>query len=340
RAMTDRIRAIPITRRTRVATVGSLQGAGVVTAILPNGRRTRMRIVPTVAPISEVNRLRSVVLSNEKRQAAAIATNAKAVTSLATTQTVTLKRLNAQQIRSDKELSRRVVEGDNRLDARITKELSGGSGVIDKHSKRMARVLKRERRRAMMNNVLLATSVPFFLAYGDRESPFTKDNAILAGSTLFWLLGDDVVSSWVSQKGGMQTAASVWSYGAPVANGGGLYWWFRNKQNSRFVAGVDPVVPGTPKEIDVSEMLKKDGRASFKSAAPGNAVVASFAEAGATGTLTAVLSKDGILTLNIAPAAVAAPGARAQAAAAGGAGAGIDVAWIVDTKAPAAALPV
>jgi len=37
----------------------------------------------------------------------------------------------------------------------------------------------------MMNNVLLATATPFFLAYGDRDSPFTMDNGIIAASTLF-----------------------------------------------------------------------------------------------------------------------------------------------------------
>jgi hypothetical protein len=43
----------------------------VVTAILPNGRRSRMRIIPTMAPIAEVNRLRTVINVNAQRQAVA-----------------------------------------------------------------------------------------------------------------------------------------------------------------------------------------------------------------------------------------------------------------------------
>lgn len=326
RAIADRIRAIPITSRTRVATVGSLQGAGVVTAILPNGRRTRMRIVPTVAPISEVNRLRSVVLANERRQANAIATNAKAVSSLATAQSSSMQKLMAQQVKSDADLSKRVVEGDNRLDARITKELSGGSGILDRHNKRMLRVIRRERRRAMMNNVLLATSTPFFLAYGDRETPFTIDNAIIAGSTLFWLLGDDVISSWSANKGFMQGLASVWSYGAPIANGGGLYWWFRNKQNQRFLVGVSavPIAGGATTgsfSTSVNGLIKKDSLAAFN--ANEHPVVASFAKDGASGAVTAALDKTGNLKLTIVGAT--APGAATT----------MDVAWIVDTQAPA-----
>ena len=59
---------------TKVASVGHAAGRRRRDgAILPNGRRSRMRIIPTVAPISEVNRLRSVVIVNEKRQAVATA---------------------------------------------------------------------------------------------------------------------------------------------------------------------------------------------------------------------------------------------------------------------------
>jgi hypothetical protein len=332
RALQSRIRAIPLTRRTRVATVGALQGAGVVTAILPNGRRTRMRIVPTVAPISEVNRLRSVVITNERRQAAAIATNAKAVSSLASAQSAAVKRLTEQQLRSDKDLGRKLVEGHNRLDARITKELSGGSGIIDRHGKRMVAVLRRERRRALMNNVLLATSVPFFVAYGDRDSPFTVDNAIIAGSTLFWLVGDDVISSWAANKGFVQGLASVWSYGAPVANGAGLYFWFRKKQNQRFVAGITKVPVGgslaTP--VDIKGLLKKFGKyGSDDFAKKQHTVVATLVNGNAVtnGTVRASLTTDGKLTLSLDPVASSPLN-----------GTVVDVAWLVDTAGPTEAV--
>src|SRR5262249_21173398 len=163
-------------------------------------------------------------------------TNARAVASLASAQNSAVKRLSAQQVKSDRELSRRLVEGDNRLDARITKELSSGGGLVDRHGKRMLRAFRRERSRQMMNSVLLATSVPFYLSYGDRSSPFTWDNAIITTSTLGFLVGDDIISRFAGDKGFWQGLASVWSYAAPVGNGLTLYLIFRNKQNERFIA--------------------------------------------------------------------------------------------------------
>jgi hypothetical protein len=329
RSITSRIRAIPVKATTGVTSVGTLQGAGVVTAILPNGRRTRMRIVPTVAPIREVNRLRSVVLANERRQAAAIRTNTKALTALAATQTTAVKKLTEAQVKSDKDLSRRIVEGDNRLDQRITKELTGGTGILDRHNKKLIRVLKRERRRAMMNNVLLATSIPFFVAYGEKEDLLkSTDNWVLVGSTLFWLLGDDVLSSFVKEKGAMQNVASIWSYAGFAANAGTLYWWFRNTDNRRFLAGVSTIKFGDNK-INIADELKKDSRSDFKDGS--HIAVATFIEkphvldTATTAKMAPPILRtsvdDGILTLSWDSANGPVPADKT-----------VKVAWLVDTK--------
>jgi hypothetical protein len=188
----------------------------------------------------------------------------------------------------------------------------------------MIRVLKRERRRAMMNNVLLATSTPFFLAYGDRESPFTVDNGIIAGSTLFWLLGDDVISAWSKNKGAMQGIASVWSYAAPIANGGGLYWYFRNKQNQRFVAGIS-TVPSDKASFDVavSGLIGKDSLKDFGSTE--RPVLATLVDPAANLAVRATLNAaTGTLTLGVVrPAGEGAPAATP-----------VKVAWVIDTKGP------
>ena len=326
RSITDRIRAIPVKASTGVSTVGTLQGAGVVTAILPNGRRTRMRIVPTVAPIREVNRLRSVVLANERRQAAAIRTNTKALTALAATQTTAVKKLTDAQVKSDKDLSRRIAEGDNRLDKRISKELTGGSGVLDKHNRKLIRVLKRERRRAMMNNVLLATSIPFFVAFGEKEDLFkSEDNWVLVGSTLFWLLGDDVLSAFAKEKGGLQNVASIWSYAGFAANAGTLFFWFRNKQNKRFLAGVSTIHAGV-NSIPIGTQIKKDSLEDFKKES--HIAVATFIE---KPTKPAVLrasvdSANGVLTLTLDKGN-------------GDDSGPVKVGWIVDTKPPLSLAP-
>jgi hypothetical protein len=124
------IRSINARGRTKLQSVGALRGAGVVTAILPNGRRSRMRIIPTLAVIREVNRLRSA-------QAVAIGKNSRALAALAAAHAAALKKLSAEQVKSDKDLRKRLVEADNRLNQRITKELRGG----------LTRTFRRQRQR-------------------------------------------------------------------------------------------------------------------------------------------------------------------------------------------------
>jgi hypothetical protein len=112
--ITRQIRSIETGGRTRLSSVRRLQGAGVVTAILPNGRRTRMRIVPTLAPITEVSRLRSTITVNDRRQAIAIEKNSRAIAALAAALAAAVKKLTAEQVKSDRDLSKRLVEGTAR----------------------------------------------------------------------------------------------------------------------------------------------------------------------------------------------------------------------------------
>ena len=100
RSIARLIESIRTASRPKPASVGSLRRSGVVTAILPNGRRTRMRIIPTLAPISDLNRL-----------AAAMAD--------------AVKKLTAARIESDKNLRKRLVEAESLLNRRITKKVSG-----------------------------------------------------------------------------------------------------------------------------------------------------------------------------------------------------------------------
>jgi hypothetical protein len=135
--ITRQIRSIQTGGRTRLNSVGRLPGAGVVTAILPNGRRSRMRILPATALIREVNRLRSA-------EAAAIS---RAIAALAVAQGAAVKKLLAEQVKSGKDLRKRLVEAENRLNRRMTKELSGGAVVFDKDGRRLMRALRRQRQR-------------------------------------------------------------------------------------------------------------------------------------------------------------------------------------------------
>jgi hypothetical protein len=312
RSITERLRSIQVQGAPTVSTVGSLRGAGVVTATLPNGRRSQMRIIPTLAAVSEVNRLRTVVLTNERRQALATRNNARAISSLAVAQAAAVKRLTDQQVKSDKDLSRRVVEGDNRLDRRITKELSGGTGILDKHGKRMMRVMRRQRQRALMNNITLVTSAPLFAAYGDREL-FSKNNGILTGSLAFWLFSDEFVDLISGKSAFAKGGANFLSYVAPLANIGTVMGFLHNKQHERYISGVTDVpAAGTATISLTNSAVKKRSAEDFKGKE--HTVVANLVGAAAApNDVRGNIDNNGNLILTINPV-----------------GAG-KVAWIVDT---------
>jgi len=263
RSITSRIQSVRPGGPAKVASVGSLRGAGVVTAILPNGRRSRMRIIPTVAPIAEVNRLKQVVQVNERRQAVATHRNSRAIASLAQAQASAVKQLTAQQVKSDKDLGKRIIEGHNRLDKRITKELSGGSGSLDKHGKRLMRHMKRQRQRSIMNNVLVASALPLFAAYGDRSKPWASRNLLLTGSLVGWMLGDELLDSYAGKSKGGRGVATAWSWGAPVGNFLTSYFPMRNKQHQRFLSGVTTFTPTSAAPKGTADVKALIGTSSF-----------------------------------------------------------------------------
>ena len=315
RSITNRINAIPTGVKAPTHTpVGTLRGAGVVTAVLPNGRRSQMRIIPTVAPIAEVNRLRTAVMANERSTAVATSRNSRAIRALAATQTVAVKRLTAQQVKSDKDIGKRLVEGDNRLDKRITKELAGGTGVLGKHNKMMARAIRRERKRTLWNNILIATSAPLFAAYGEKGNPLAKNNLILTGSLIGWLFGDELLGTVAGKSGALKTGANVLSYVAPFGNAATAYYFLDGKQHERFIAGTNAFAIGQPTlRVQLEGQVGKDSIDDFKK--DSHTVVATSI-AGDAVAVRASVGTDGILTLTLAAPAVAAT----------------TVAWMVDTQ--------
>jgi hypothetical protein len=328
-AITRQIQSVRPGVQARVASVGPLQGAGVVTAILPNGRRSRMRIVPTVAPISEVNRLRSVITINDRRQALATNKQSRAIAALAAAQTAAVRKLTAEQVKSDKDLRNRLVEGDNRLDKRITTALSSGNGSLGKHGKQIMAQLKRQRQRQIWNNITIATSLPFWAAFGERQL-FGRNNLTLGLSTLGWLLGDELVDSFRTKSGVVKGGANLWSYLAPVGNGVTVFFLLRNRQHERFISGVSQLTgPGThtiPITANTT-LFKKKAAEDFKTAS--HSVVASFVEGG---TLASPLEQ-------IALRANVANGDLLLSVENVGAGETTKVAWIIDTKAEVAVNP-
>jgi len=308
--MRARFRKIGKARRVKLRRVTRLRGSGVVTAQLPNGRRTRMRISPAPASIRSVNKLSARINANAKRQARVTSANAKALKRLSVAQSAAIKRLTAQQVKADKALSKRIVAGDLKLERRIAKELRGHNSAVARHRRTVTAAIKRQQRRSLMNNVLLATSLPLWSAYGDKSKPLGKNNVILALSTLGLLAADDVIDTLFVKKprGALATATSVMSYLAPVGNAA-VYAALRKTQE-RFVVGSATV--SLEKGVG-SQAVDFSDRNGFKKA-PMRSLAMAVSD---DGTATASTGSDKV-TLNVTGADAAATSTT--------------VVWLVDTQ--------
>jgi len=333
RSIASQARAIQPGGSAKVSSVGILPGAGVVTAVLPNGRRSRMRIIPTMAPIKEVNRLRTVLLANERRQAVATARNSRAIKALAVTHVAGMKKISVMQVKSDRGISKRLVEVHNRLDSRITKELGSGAGSMGKHGQRMMAMLRRQRQRSIMNSVTIATSLPFWAAFGKKEDPFATNNLILGGSLLGWLVGDELIDQFSGKSGVAKTGANWWSWLAPIGNGATVFFLLKDKQHERYVGGISTIAPSTNSvTVDLDGVIGEDSFDDFKKDSP-HAVVATLLQGGTglIGIATGPLDVNG--PLSIASASVAQGTGKLTITLTGNAPAAgvVKVAWIVDT---------
>jgi hypothetical protein len=317
-SLTSRLRDIRGSGQTRTMTVGNLNGVRTVKLQLASGRTAVVQVVPTLASAGEVNRLRAVVNANEKRRAADDNANSRAIGRLASAQASFVKRQTAQQVKSDRELGRRIVEGDTRLDKRITSEVANQKGAIEKNNKRIFRRIKRVRYQLLMNDVLLASALPFFAAYGKQGSPFDKRNLALTGVLGGWLLGDELIglaTGMGKSSKAMNTLTTTWSTLAPIGNGLTDFLLYRNTQNTRFLTGVT-TFPANQSggTITVNVPVASSSAATFNALAEVPVVATIVSTTDTTLTVQATVAKDKLKLTLSKPSASA-----------------VDVAWVIDT---------
>lgn len=316
----NQLRAINLGGRSTAHAAAPLQG-GMVTATLANGRKARISFSPRLAPLSEVNRLRNTLNHNDRQQSAALATQRKALASLAAAQATAVTKLTAQQVKSDKELGARIAAGHTKLDKRISAEVAANKLALEKHGRRTLRLIKRQRQRQLLNNVLIATALPMYSAYGRREL-FAKNNLILTGALGGFLLGDEMIDQFTGKGKGGKTwsgIANLWSWAAPVAYPLAAHYLLKDTQNERFVTGFKEVAlsSGSGSE-EVTLAIADDAAADFAKlkAVPAVATVVS-----GEGQVAASVV-DGKLKLSVTGGSTAA-------------GAKVNVAYVVDAHAEA-----
>src|SRR5262249_40418396 len=104
-------------------------------------------------------------------------------------------------------LSRRIVAGDGKLDARLAKTREDLRSQLQEQFAIDRENLRRLRRRGLWDQILLATALPLFAAYGDRTNPLGTSNLTLVFLLLIWLAGDQVVEAVVGSGGSKSSYA-------------------------------------------------------------------------------------------------------------------------------------
>lgn len=262
-----KLRAVRGRGRVFFPRISKVRGTGYVTAILPNGRKTKMMFKPSLATRTDVNRLTRQIRTNGVKQARAIRVQGKNIKLLKSAQSSAIKSLTAQQLKAGKLLTKQIADGDKNLDKRITKLVSAQKKSGRRQDQKMLRQVRQQQKRSTWNTALVASAIPLFAAYGDRAvgekaNPLTKKNLLIAGSTAGWLFADDLISRYVmrgSKK--WRSAGNVWNVVAPFMNCGMVYYFMKDKQHERFVTGVAQVkgiAENSPVDIPVGTDHKFD----------------------------------------------------------------------------------
>lgn len=241
-----KLRAIRKRGRVSLPRISKARGTGYVTAILPNGRRTKMMFRPALATATDVNRLTRQISANGVKQARAIRVQANNIKLLKSAQSSAVKSLTAQQLKSSKLLTKQITVGDKNLDKRITKLVSNQKKSGRKQDVKMLSHIRQQQKRSTWNVALAASAIPLFAAYGDRAGgdnadPLTKKNLFIAGSTTVFLFADDLVDRFLTRGKKWRGAYNIWNIAAIFANWGAVWWFMKDRQHERFVTGISTV---------------------------------------------------------------------------------------------------
>jgi hypothetical protein len=183
-------------------------------------------------------------------------------------------------LRAGRRLRSRLSAGDAKIDGRFNEAVAQAKRQITTDQKEQRGLLRGLRRRALWDQLVLASAAPLMAAYGQRGDPLAANNVVVAVALGLWLVGDDI-SDLVSGKGSRGAASmrgsDAWSYLAPAANLLSGWWMLRGLQHERFVTGrcvledfkVEPRVTSASQEhyvasVDLSSLIAPEHLRDFQ----------------------------------------------------------------------------
>jgi hypothetical protein len=334
-----------------------LRGARQVAAILPNGRTLWLGIDPPLASAASVDRLAQWTDRLATTRAHGIRSRSEALDRLARGLAEEVERLEAKRLGRVEAFRRRLLTGDRKLDTQLSKAREELHARLTKQLETDDENVRRFRRRRLWDTILVATALPLFAAYGDRDDPFGSNNLTLVLTLLIFLMGDELVEAvFANDRDSSASAvkdADVWSYLAPLANVVAGWWLLGDRQHQRFITGmatvplenvrVDLRAPGGPQyrytaQVDLRPQIAVDHVPDFETFAnvPAVAALGGVRLSSAGEMVDAVI--DGLAakvdrgTLKLSFVARVRRKRRRYPTALGE----IDLAWMVDTKKPTA----
>jgi hypothetical protein len=259
-----------------------LGGAGDLSAILPSGRVIWLRVEPSPAPAHAVERIEQEARFRAIRRRARTRRQALAIRVLGRATVAVAEALGQERLARARALRRRIVRAHRRSDERITTIAETARAALRKQLGIQTETARRIDRRDLWDKLVVATSLPLFAAFGQKDRPFGSHNVALTLSTLIWLVGDDVVDAIFGPEEKSPYPLrdlDVWSYIAPAGNLLSGWWLLSDFQHERFVSGrlsvpVDPVAATAVGSsdlaysyvalLDLSRLIAPSHRAAFE----------------------------------------------------------------------------
>jgi hypothetical protein len=223
-----------------------LRGARTLSAILPTGRVAWLRVDPALTPSVTIDQLAQGAEHTARWGRAVAQGQSESIARLAHMVAGDAERLSDGGLERMRALRRRMVAGDGKLARELAKAAEQYQSRIDKQLRIERETVRRLGRRDLWDQILIASALPLFPAYGEPGRPLGVSNITLTLSLLIWLVGDEIVDALFGSEEASPYPlrdTDVWSYLAPIGNLLAGWWLLSDLQHQRFVAGRSAIAP-------------------------------------------------------------------------------------------------